>query len=269
MAFPRLYQKLFQNDGAGEKLNPGVVPTTVNGVAADASGNITIKDENIANGPFLPTAGGTLNGVLKLQAEVLGRTGADYKTNPMGVVIRNSDNKRYIMIAGGIRGDAGDTAGSALYLSGSQHGEEDGAVAAIPAGAFLLSAAKTAAQGRHVFIGHPNGDLFWDNAPVLSLKASGMASNHNWWYRKYSDGWIEQGGYSVGGYYTSPATLTFPMAFTSERFTIVGVGYMDTFMHHAVDIYFGRRTKTSVSAATAFNGLSDAAYEFMWFACGY
>lgn len=44
MPFPYLFRKLFQNDGAGEKLKPEIVPITVNGISPSAtSGDIAIE----------------------------------------------------------------------------------------------------------------------------------------------------------------------------------------------------------------------------------
>lgn len=56
MALPKLLQKLFQNNGAGDKLNPSIIPTKVNGVAADSSGNITVD----ANPPSISVSATTL-----------------------------------------------------------------------------------------------------------------------------------------------------------------------------------------------------------------
>lgn len=56
MALPKILQKLFQNNGAGDKLNPSIIPTKVNGVAADSSGNITVD----ANPPSISVSATTL-----------------------------------------------------------------------------------------------------------------------------------------------------------------------------------------------------------------
>lgn len=56
MALPKLLQKLFQNNGAGDKLNPSIIPTKVNGAAADATGNITVN----ANPPSISVSATTL-----------------------------------------------------------------------------------------------------------------------------------------------------------------------------------------------------------------
>lgn len=56
MALPKILQKLFQNNGAGDKLNPSIIPTKVNGVAADSSGNITVD----ANPPAIAVSATTL-----------------------------------------------------------------------------------------------------------------------------------------------------------------------------------------------------------------
>lgn len=53
MALPKLLQKLFQNGGAGNKLLPGIVPTTLNGNEPDANGNFTAEQTGC-----VPTTGG-------------------------------------------------------------------------------------------------------------------------------------------------------------------------------------------------------------------
>lgn len=49
---------------------------------------------------------------------------------------------------------------------------------------------------------------------------SGCDDNGNWW-RKYADGWIEQGGF-INGY---GGTITFPKAFSDTKYTFLSFPY--------------------------------------------
>lgn len=214
MPFPYLFRKLFQNDGAGEKLNPGVIPTTVNGVAADASGNIAIKDTNIPNGPFFPLTGGTVTGDVKVR-QVLGNsslalhalTTAD-AVELAAVVATYSDKKS-----------------AGLILAGVDHGKNDPAHQSIPAGTFYLSA--TDGTNLLTLDGHPDGGLYWASHPVATVVASYYGDNA--WYRKYSDGWIEQGGSTHMNFWTD-WNVTFPIPYTKKlcaataEFFVYGAG---------------------------------------------
>lgn len=267
MPFPYFIRKLFQNDGAGEKLNPDIVPTTVNGVAADAQGNITVTDSDIKNGPFLPTAGGTMTGALKLQAEIIGRSDNDYKIDPIGIVMRNTDTKRYVLIAGGTDGSAKAYSGSTLFLTGNSCGEESGNTP-IPAGSFCLAAAKSAAQGTHVLAGYPDGTLFWDNGEIFPLVAHQFSvydqNNHHSWFRRYADGWIEQGGYIQIPTANTTYTLTLHVPFSNSNWTGVLVPNGNTGQKIAMANTGYTRNATSM---TLWNEFASA--EISWYACGY
>lgn len=61
MALPVLLQKLFGNSGVGPKLRPDIIPTTVNNVSADASGNIAITNIDTASSAGKLTTARTLS----------------------------------------------------------------------------------------------------------------------------------------------------------------------------------------------------------------
>jgi hypothetical protein len=57
-------------------------------------------------------------------------------------------------------------------------------------GSFELFAKDATTQ--KVLTGKPDGTLVWDSKPIIRLVASWKSGTS--WYRKYSDGFIEQGG---------------------------------------------------------------------------
>lgn len=192
MPFPYFIRKLFQNDGAGDKLKPEVIPTTVNGVAADELGNIAIKETDIPHGPFLPLAGGDMQGWFSMRAgdKIYGGKGNSPNTTRAGFCVANDDNSCCVEIAGGTTGAFDAKAGAALYLAGKDHGKENTHGQMINSGTFLLESC----DGTTVryLQGFPDGRLIWGDQNVHCVAS--FNDNGEQWARKYSDGWIEQGG---------------------------------------------------------------------------
>lgn len=92
--------------------------------------------------------------------------------------------------------------------------------------------------------------------PVVQTFVDGSS-----WYRVYSDGWCEQGGYS----YPATSTITFLKQFSNINYTLItqpcnkiattgAASYMATFNH-------------TVTGFSAIANMSIAGYE--WQACGY
>ena len=92
--------------------------------------------------------------------------------------------------------------------------------------------------------------------PAAVVVKTWTANDGSSWYRKYSDGWIEQGGrFAKSGYgYT---TVTFPVAF-SKIVYYAGV-------NHQGDYRGINMSKTTLTGSTQLG------YEFdtCWYACGY
>ena len=82
----------------------------------------------------------------------------------------------------------------------------------------------------------------------------------NWW-RKYSDGGIEQGGIGDG----SSGTITFPIAFSNNRYTFLHAKTTDHNQENmGCDSYSAwNKTTTSVTVLPGTDWTKD------WFACGY
>jgi hypothetical protein len=101
---------------------------------------------------------------------------------------------------------------------------------------------------------------------VTQATETWKASDGSMWYKKYSDGWIEQGGIS-----TTNATLNFPLAFSDTNYTIVGT-FMD--MGNGSAISFQARTKSTTLIKASWtcdreHGYADGAFKLNWYACGY
>lgn len=211
MALPWLFRKLFQNDGAGEKLNPGVIPTTVNGVAADASGNIAIKDTNIPNGPFLPLSGGSIKGAIRF-----GNGGGG--TCDVGAV---ADYPRTTARAFGYD----------FFCNGVRLGQV-GVLLGDPGSDYYYQKAQRFYFGpsyndpMSLQIEPSTGSIIHREQWLRYVVAAEY--NGNQWYRKYNDGWIEQGGLSAywqngsaSGYTT--ITLNTPHSGTNYQVSLTPV----------------------------------------------
>lgn len=108
-----------------------------------------------------------------------------------------------------------------------------------------------------------DGSFTWANHPVLTLVASWNDDAGNW-YRKYSDGWIEQGGLAMNPKTNNVITLHLP--FTNVNYTV-------TIADHAYNANHGGGHDTSpficAKTLTTFNIGTPANYETDWHACGY
>lgn len=220
MAFPKLLQRLFQNNGAGDKLNKNIIPDipyskvtgapTVDSSLSDTSTNaIQNKVVKSALDGKLSLSGGTMTGTLT--APALWLTSGD-------------------TTVGSVRGGLGNYAGLTIYGNqGSSAAWQEGAYAVLRSanagldsekGKFALIASLN--SSKYVSLsGSPDGTLTWGGKNVLTGNSVGLtvvseSYGANSWYRKYSDGWIEQGiSFSHSGYYaTRKVTINYPLPFT-------------------------------------------------------
>ena len=106
-------------------------------------------------------------------------------------------------------------------------------------------------------------DAIADHVVEVWTAADGSA-----WYRKYSSGWVEQGGTLPVGT-TTTLTITFPMQFANADYTILksfsihnnGEGGGGSLIYNQAGFY----AKTATSARTSMTNLMDAAF---WIAFG-
>ena len=99
------------------------------------------------------------------------------------------------------------------------------------------------------------------------LVASWKASDGSSWYRKYSDGWIEQGGSANGGTYGSPKSVTFPVSFSGTDYSFV-ISVLTSGGYNSCGAYGRARYTTYATASSYMNG-NTTTMPIMWYACGY
>ena len=112
-------------------------------------------------------------------------------------------------------------------------------------------------------------------APSLVAVQRPTASNNYTWFRKYSDGWVEQGG-RVGSNVTQN-TVNMPIEMTDEYYTLVVTsrqsGYQNaadgvnrnTVMNWSATVYMTRTTSFGVRES----GTESAYSGFAWYVAGY
>lgn len=83
------------------------------------------------------------------------------------------------------------------------------------------------------------------------------------WYRVWSDGWVEQGGYisNNGSANNYAATVTFLKAFANTNYTLVGIGYPSVVSDDYNDY-------VSEFSAVSFKWRTRGCGSAKWYACG-
>jgi hypothetical protein len=92
-----------------------------------------------------------------------------------------------------------------------------------------------------------------------------ISEDGNSWYRKYSDGWIEQGGLQVA---SQQGTITFLKAFSNMNYTFNATLILSDYSYVYFQLSVHTKTKSSIKYIST-GGASRQACQFMWYACGY
>lgn len=132
-------------------------------------------------------------------------------------------------------------------------------------GSFELFAKDATTQ--KVLTGKPDGTLVWDSKPIVVLIASWRSGTS--WYRKYSDGWIEQGGrFTYSQTNSGHAKLSFHTSFSNTNYQIVGSGYRTDGSPNQGFATF-RDFNTSYCNTAFWDDNSSNPGIINWYACGY
>lgn len=132
-------------------------------------------------------------------------------------------------------------------------------------GSFELIAKDATTQ--KVLTGKPDGTLVWDSKPIVRLVASWKSGTS--WYRKYSDGWIEQGGrFTYNQTNSGHTTLNFNISFSNTNYQIVGSGYRTDGNPNQGFATF-RDFNTSYCNTAFWDDNSSNPGIINWYACGY
>lgn len=111
-----------------------------------------------------------------------------------------------------------------------------------------------------------DGSLSIDNKKMVYVYETWKNGSN--WYRKWSDGWIEQGGYvEAGGSSVAFYTGTFNIAFSTKKVTLI---ITNAYGANANSFWLGQ-TGAFVASTTQFKETSyeQSSYPFYWYACGY
>ena len=261
MALPKLLQKLFTNGGAGDKLNQDIIPNipyskvtdapSVDSALSSTSENpVQNKVINSALDGKLSTSGGTVNGSITFD-------GGNYRGLVRGSGVRDfeikgANNDGSITLCPGDNGSYSSKKSASLFLTSTDY---TGATIA-EGGAFRLNA-MDAATGNKTLSGSPSGSLTWCGHNVISVVAESYGGNS--WYRKYSDGWIEQGGRTDFTANETNLSITLPIAFSKAEYTIT----FCTNTNYLAWLSYMGTTNFTVTRAQTSPGMG-----VWWHACG-
>ena len=241
MALPKLLREIFENDGSGPKFRADKVP--VDGALSATSENpVQNKVINSALDGKLSLSGGTMTGEIAF--------------NKTTGFIGKADNNGYLALSGGNNISIGAAGSAILWLCGG-----DASSPINRPGEFSLEASKgTYGQpgfSSYEFRGKPDGSLLWGENNVISVVAESYVY-HSYWYRKYSDGWIEQGGEVYFSENETNLVITLPIAFFNPGYTV-------TFSVGApLSVWLTSRNTTNFSV----NSNNSGGDVLWWYACG-
>lgn len=171
MAFPKLLQKLFQNNGAGDKLNQDIIPDIPYSKVTDAPS----VDSALSSTSENPVQNKVINSALDGKLSLLGGTmtgdiqftdgGIWFNRQTLG--IRGRTNDTYLEICPGPTSSFASKTGASLMMTGRDYTGN-----AIPKGCFFLTAANEA-NGNKSLSGLPDGSLSWGGTfSATTLKAT-------------------------------------------------------------------------------------------------
>lgn len=168
-----------------------------------------------------------------------------------------ADNDGCISLIPGNTGQFSAKKSATLFITSTDYTGQ-----AISAGSFCLSA-MNATTGAKSLAGSPDGSLRWCGHNVLTVVAESYSANS--WYRKYSDGWIEQGGQiTAAGYQKVAITLSVP--FSNTNYTIL-IGESTNYLGYGAQncTVFKETVKTTGFTLEQNDNNSGGSW---WMACG-
>ena len=259
--------------GYAEQASTGQVP-------ADWNQTDSTQKDYIKNKPTIPTKVSQLNNDLgyltKDISEVISAPGASFT----GDVSATTVNATSLDVTGqsnlgvtGIR-DAGFLFSEAapykgLGISADMTDDTYGGIVSIrnvndpynPGGiSFYTRTPKSGINTNHIMEFRNDGSLHIDNNSLAYI--SKMWKNGSSWYRKWSDGWIEQGGEFTKQRDTN-ITVTFPVAFQNTNYTIATSQYVNL----SSDAPGGAFTSKLTTGIT--HNYGSCGSKWGWYACGY
>ena len=108
-------------------------------------------------------------------------------------------------------------------------------------------------------MGYPDGRFTWGGKNVVCVETWRSGTS---WYRKYADGWIEQGG-RIGAY---SGTITFPVSFSNTNYTFLSMPIGRVSNNYYV---IETTSMTTTSINVTWDGEVSKASGIICYACGY
>ena len=184
---------------------------------------------------FLQLSGGTVTGALAINRA----DGHIYKKDASG----------RMMLRGGT---STATDGASIYLTGKDYSS----------GASTFQVRCHDGTNDKSFIAKPDGTLTWGGKPVVVVNSWQSGVN---WYRKYSDGWIEQGGQWTIPTTDTHQTVSFNTSFKDTNYTIqISMHSTTTKVNAAQPDWVTAKTTTGCTLH-----LDSYPGEMNYYACGY
>lgn len=105
---------------------------------------------------------------------------------------------------------------------------------------------------------------------IKYVKETGKSSDGKSWYRKWSDGWLEQGGVKEATILNgATSTITLPIAYKDASYSIRGIGVKRKGYYGYAVIEQNSVIKSSFAYAAMGNSSNDGVVKFHWYTCGY
>lgn len=105
---------------------------------------------------------------------------------------------------------------------------------------------------------------------IKYVKETGKSSDGKSWYRKWSDGWLEQGGVKEATVLNgATSTITLPIAYKDASYSIGGIGVERKGYYGYAVIEQNSVTKSSFAYAAMGSSSTDGVVKFHWYTCDY
>lgn len=127
-----------------------------------------------------------------------------------------------------------------------------------------------------VLRGLPDGSFTWNGKPIVVLVAEQKptSSNGYTWYRKYSDGWVEQGGMVTIAKHTSNSaketTVTLPVVMKDTNYYVAPATFVtDAGNSQGLKNYRNVRSTTGLTIGMYTTTSLSNSYDVLWRVSGY
>ena len=116
-----------------------------------------------------------------------------------------------------------------------------------------------------------DGTMRFDGKVMPFITEAWRSSDCASWYRKWSDGWIEQGGFVNANAYNNDANnVTFPLAFSDTTYIAFACpNQLKYFPYYSVSARCSYLTTTSMSVIGGVQNQTTYTSRCSWYACGF